>query len=57
MINHLFELVEETRLLDDETLNYALIKLLVRFLVLSSPASCAFKYLGASLTSLPICLP
>jgi hypothetical protein len=29
-IDHLFELVERTRLLYDETLNYALIKLLVR---------------------------
>ena len=35
-IDHLFTLVERTRLLDDETLNYALIKLIVRPTLLSS---------------------
>jgi hypothetical protein len=40
-INHLFTLVERTRLLDDETLNYALIKLIVRTIasLVVAPAS------------------
>jgi hypothetical protein len=39
-IDHLFELVERTRLLYDEALNYALIKLLVRLASSSFCLSC-----------------
>lgn len=42
-INHLFELVERTRLLSDETLNYALIKLIVCSSVLAPSAMHNFR--------------